>query len=168
MKPSFDRNLVPLDSSYWIASKNNSYGIIDWSAKQIVPFEYDEIKPWGNHMIWVKKNFEWSLINYRSGKILLKKVKNYFSAKEREEENVAIVQQENFYGVVSNLRGVIIQPTFTTVINVGSSEQPFYFTSKEVEEAGVFVVIYYNSVGEFIKKEVYEEAEYEKIVCSEE
>jgi hypothetical protein len=167
IKPTYSCNLTPLDSIFLIACKNDLFGIIDLGSKPITPFEFSEIRPWGNHLIWVKRNFDWSLMNYVTGKTILSKIKNYVSVKESVGEQIAIVQQENFYGVVSNAGGVIIQPTFSYVANVGSAEHPLYFTSKEVEEAGVFVVIYYDKAGQLLRKDVYEEDEYEKIVCKE-
>lgn len=170
VKPTFTCNLTSIDSAYLIACKNDLYGIIDWNptSKPLVNFEFNEIRPWGKHLIWARKNFEWSVINYLTGKTIVSKIKNYSLVKESAHENIAIVQQGNFFGVVSNVRGVLIPPTLSYVTNVGSSERPLYFTSKEVEEAGVFVVIYYDQAGQLLRKEVYEESDYEKIVCNEE
>jgi hypothetical protein len=60
----------------------------------------------------------------------------------------------------------MIPISFSDIINVGSKENPFYFTEKHVEEASIFVVIYYDSNGKMVRKEVYEQDEYEKIYCS--
>jgi hypothetical protein len=167
IKPAFGCNLASIDSAYLVACKNDLYGIIDWEAKPVTLFEFNEIRPWGTHTIWARKNYEWVLMNYVTGKVILSKIKNYHPVHEGGDDQVAIVQQENFFGVVSSARGVLVPPTLTYVTNVGSTEHPLYFTSKEVEEAGIFVVIYYNQAGQLLHKEVYEEEEYEKIVCPE-
>jgi hypothetical protein len=57
--------------------------------------------------------------------------------------------------------------TFSDIVNVGSSEIPLYFTEKHVEEASLFVVIYYTHQGVMLRKEVYEQEDYDKIYCSE-
>lgn len=167
VKPSFGCNLASIDSVYLIACKNDLYGIVDWDSKPMTLFEFNEIRPWGTHTIWARKNFEWVLMNYVTGQVILSKIKNYHPVNESGEDKIAIVQQEHFFGVVSSARGVLVAPTLSYVTNVGSAEHPFYFTSKEVEEAGMFVVIYYNQAGQLQQKEVYEEEEYEKIVCPE-
>jgi hypothetical protein len=41
-----------------------------------------------------------------------------------------------------------------------------YFTEKHVEEASIFVVIYYNSEGKLLRKEIYDQDDYEKIYCA--
>ncbi|MFM7485659.1 MAG: hypothetical protein ACKO13_01935, partial [Cytophagales bacterium] len=68
-------------------------------------------------------------------------------------------------GVISSQFGIVIPVNFSMVTNIGSLEQPLYFTDKEVEEAGVHVVIYYDAAGKFIRKQVYEDEEFETIVC---
>jgi len=48
---------------------------------------------------------------------------------------------------------------------VGTAEKPLYFTEKNVEEAEIFVVIYYNDQGTMIRREIYESDEYDRIYC---
>ena len=55
---------------------------------------------------------------------------------------------------------------FSDIVNVGSADDPLYFTEKHVEEASLFVVIYYSAGGKFIRKEVYEHDDYERIYCA--
>ena len=38
-------------------------------------------------------------------------------------------------------------------------------TEKEVEEAGIFVVVYFDKQGKLVRKQAYEEEEYERILC---
>jgi hypothetical protein len=61
---------------------------------------------------------------------------------------------------------MIIPIAFTDLVNIGTAEEPLYFTEKHVEEAWLFVVIYYDKNGRFLRREVYEEPDdYEKIYC---
>ncbi|HZX74971.1 MAG TPA: hypothetical protein VFE57_11150, partial [Cyclobacteriaceae bacterium] len=68
-------------------------------------------------------------------------------------------------GVVSNVHGVVLPSNFSSIANVGSAEAPLYFAEKHVEEAEIYVVIYYDQHGKLIRRQVYEEDEYDKIVC---
>jgi hypothetical protein len=86
--------------------------------------------------------------------------------RDTPDEKLAIIHQPNAFGVVSNKRGLVIPLSFSDLVNVGSPEEPLYFTEKHVEEASVFVVLYYDRNGKFLRREVYQEAEdYEKIYC---
>jgi hypothetical protein len=164
IKPMFERNLVVLDSAL-IAFQNGHYGLIDSKGKALTAFEYDEIQPWARRIVWVKKDFEWSLIDFTTSKKILTRIKNYQLIKNSPDEKLAIVKQENLFGVVSSVHGIIIPPSFTFLMNLGSVDEPLYFTSKDVEEAGVVVVIYYDKAGKFLRKQVYEDEEYARIVC---
>jgi hypothetical protein len=77
-----------------------------------------------------------------------------------------IIQQDNNFGVISNLSGVVIPATFSDILNVGSADEPLYFTEKHVEEASLFVVIYYDEKGKFLYREAYEIEDYERIYCT--
>lgn len=164
IKPTFERNLVTMDS-LMIAFQGGHYGFISPDGKVLGAFEYDEIQPWANGLVWVKKDFDWGLIDLRDSKKILTRIKNFQLIKNKPEEKIAVVKQDNLFGVVSNRHGTIIPPSFTFVINLGSEEEPLYFTSKDVEEAGIVVVIYYDKTGKLLRKQVYEDEEYARIVC---
>jgi hypothetical protein len=40
-----------------------------------------------------------------------------------------------------------------------------YFTEKHIEEASMYVVIYYDREGKFLRKEAYSSEDYERIYC---
>jgi hypothetical protein len=126
---------------------------------------YDEILPWKENAIWVKKNFSWTLFDYVTSKVIIDRIKRFDTWLDGETEKLYRIQRENFFGVISSSKGVIIPPTFSMILNVGSNEVPLYFTDKEVEEAGVHVVIYYNQNGKFLRKQVYEDEEFEQVAC---
>jgi hypothetical protein len=165
IKPLFDKNVVILNSELLATSKDKFYGLMGWDGKPLTLFEYDEIQPWTSNMVWVKKNFNWQLMDFRSGKVVIDKVKGFRFVSNLGNEKVVLVHRENFYGIISSIKGIIIPPTFSAIVNVGTEEYPLYFTDKEVEEAGIHVVIYYDRNGKFLRKQVYEEEEFERIVC---
>ncbi|MBS1491761.1 MAG: hypothetical protein JSS93_14655 [Bacteroidetes bacterium] len=167
IKPTYGKNMVRLLNHFFIVYKDGHYGVVDWQQKAIVPFLYDEIQPWSVKEIWVRLGFEWQLYNFIENKPVLRLIKNFRMIKDNAEEKLAIVQQENYFGVVSSKSGIIISPTFSSVENHGSDEEPVYVTHKEVEEAGIVVVIYYDHNGKMLRKQVYEENEWTKLICPE-
>ena len=165
IKPVSTKGLSILTKNTLIVFKDGFYGLMDWSGKPVTKFEYDEILPWKENAIWGKKNFSWMLFDYVTGKIIIDRIKRFDKWLDRETEKLYRIQRENFFGIISSSKGVIIPPTFSMILNVGSNEVPLYFTDKEVEEAGVHVVIYYNQDGKFLRKQVYEDEEFEQVVC---
>ncbi len=164
-KPVYERNLIPMNKMNLIVYKDGFYGLIDQKAKPATAFEYSEVQAWSDSVIWVKKDFQWKLINYHTQKVLLDRVKGFTWIRNSEDEKIIRIHRENYFGIVSNKRGVVIAPTLTDVINLGTVDHPFYFTEKQVEEAGIFVVLYYDHTGKLVRKQAYEEEEYDRILC---
>jgi hypothetical protein len=150
----------------FVALKNGSYGIIDKNSKQILPFDYEDVRYWNDTSAFVKTNSVWQLYDLMNKKIALDNVKDFKFIAETQTEGIAIVRANNYYGVLSTVNGVVIPISFTDLVNVGSSEEPLYFTEKHVEEASIYVVIYYDKGGKLLRRYVYDPDEYEKIYCS--
>jgi len=166
IKTEYEKNVLPYNQSKLIAFRDGAYAIITWDNKPLTSFEFEEIRYWNDSSALVKKSFNWILYNFIEKKILIDKIKKFKWVQDTEEEKVMVFQQENSVGVLSNKRGTVITPTFSDIINVGSSSVPLYFTEKHVEEAGIYVVIYYNKDGHQLRKQVYEVEEYERIFCT--
>lgn len=164
IKPVYERNLLPYSAEYFIAFKEGSYGLITRNEKPATNFEFDEIRFWTDTSALVRKNFYWSVYSLTSGKALVDRIRSY-EVMTNTIETIVKIQRENYYGVMGTQRGLIIPPNFTEIINVGSDEKPLYFTEKRVEEAEIYVVIYYDHTGKFLRKQVYENEEYERIYC---
>jgi hypothetical protein len=167
IKPIYERNISLLDSTTLIAFKDGNYGLINWEAKPLTAFEFSEIQPWNKNVVWVKKDTEWSLFDFTKSNYLLRHVKTFHLISDKPTEKLAMVQQENYFGILSNSRGMIIPVSFSSITNLGSEDDPLYFTAKEVEEAGIVVVIYYNKEGKLLRKQVYEDEEYAHVICPE-
>lgn len=164
IKPEYERNVLPYAGGYFIAYKG-AYGIITGAEVPVTGFEFDEIRYWNDTAAWVKKNYSWAICSIKDQDLRLSRIRSYQTIKDTGTERIVRVQRDNYFGIVSNKNGVVIPPTFTEILNIGSDEKPFYFTEKRVEEAGIYVVIYYNSHGKLVRKQVYEEEEYDKIYC---
>jgi hypothetical protein len=114
----------------------------------------------------VRRNKLWEMLNLFTGTVELSDIREVRPVRETASEKIYIMNQNNLFGVLSSVRGKIIPFSFSDLVNVGSAEEPLYFTEKHVSEASVFVVIYYDRNGKMLRREVYEEADdYEKIYC---
>ncbi|SKC89679.1 WG repeat-containing protein [Ohtaekwangia koreensis] len=166
IKPEYSKNLSLYNRSVLIALKTGAYGFIGWDNKPLSEFEFIEIQPWNDTLAWVKKNFQWQLYNLKTKKTELDKIRSIKFILDKADDKLAIIQQDNSYGVIHSKRGMVIPLNFSDIVNVGSAERPMYFTEKHVEEASIFVVIYYSSEGKMLRKEIYEQDDYEKIYCA--
>lgn len=166
VKPQYDKNIVTYKNNLLIAIKDGRHGFIDWENRLQSKFEFDEIKYWNDSVALVRKNKLWEMLDLFTGKTILSEIREIIPVRESANEKLFIMNQNNLFGVVSSKRGRIIPFSFSDLVNVGSVEEPLYFTEKHVSEASVFVVIYYDRNGQMLRREVYEESDdYEKIYC---
>jgi hypothetical protein len=163
--PSYAKNLVRYNEKVITASREGLYGFIDWDNKPISKFEFKEVRYWNDTTALVKKE-TWMLYEIKTASILLDKIKDFTMIRDEQNEKLAIVYQDTDHGVLHSRNGTIIPISYSDIINVGSAEKPLYFTEKHVEEASLFVVIYYNAQGEALRKEIYDPEDYDKIYCN--
>jgi hypothetical protein len=164
IKPQYDRNVIFLNATWLAASKDKLYGLMDWEEKPLTPFAFDEIQPWNDKLVWARKQTTWQLLDVVTGKIILDKVTE-FQITRSATDVIARITSGQFHGIFSKAIGTIIPVSFSTIVNIGSEEYPFYFTDKEVREADIHVIIYYSKEGKLVRKVVCEEDDFEKIYC---
>ena len=162
---SYEKNLVPYNNTTIAAYKNGFYGFIDWNNKPLSKFEFSEVQYWNDTTALVKKNSQWMLYEIRAKAVLMGDIKVIRFIRNVPGDKLAIIYQDTNHGVIHSQKGIIIPISFTDIVNVGSNEKPMYFTEKHVEEADIFVVIYYNYRGDMLRKEVYDQEDYENIFC---
>ena len=165
INPQYSKNLGHYNSKYLTAYKDGRYGFILWDNKPAGKFEFQEIRYWNDTCAWVRKDLQWMIYEIKTGNVLQDKIRNFKLIRD-DDEKLAVIQVEHSYGVVHNKKGMIIPLSYSDIVNVGSPDEPLYFAEKHVEEASVFVVIYYNAAGKMVRKEVYDQDDYERIYCS--
>ncbi len=165
LKPAYDRLLKPYNSELLIAYKRGGYGLINYKGESITDFSYEEIIFWNDTSILVKMDDIWNITELQTGKVLLDEIRDFNFLNEGEEKIILFRKEEQF-GIVSNKEGIIISPTFNDILNIGNEETPIYFTEKYISEAEFYIVIYYNSKGEIIRKQVFTDEEYDMIYCN--
>lgn len=165
IKPQYSKNLTNYNSNLIIAFKDGMVGFIGWDNKPLSKLQFNEIRYWNDSAAFVRKDSQWMLYAIKAQKVSIDKISKINFITD-DDEKLAIVQQDRKFGVIHNKKGTVIPITFSDIINVGSRDVPLYFTEKHVEEASIFVVIYYDAKGNMLRKEVYEHDDYEKIYCS--
>jgi hypothetical protein len=165
IKPSYGKNVMTYNSKLLVAFRNELYGFITWDNKPLGKFEFKEIRYWNDTTALVKKD-AWMLYEIRTGLVIMDKIKSLTLIRDKPEEKLAIVYQDANHGVVHSHNGIIVPISYSDIINVGSPENPLYFTEKHVEEASLFVVIYYDAQGRFLRKEIYDPDAYDRIYCN--
>lgn len=166
IKPQFDKNVVRYTDDVLAAFKGGAYYFMGWDGKTISKSGFDEILYWSDSIALVRNEKSWSLYDIHSRSMQLQNVERVEYVKDADNDKTAIFKLGDVYGVWNNQEGVIISPEFSALINVGTEDEPMYFTEKHVEIASLYVVIYYDRNGRLVRREVYEEDDYERILCA--
>ena len=159
------KHLIPLDSSYFVSDKNGLKAIVNLDNDFVTDYEFQQVETWNDSISIVKKNGKWELWDIKNAKGILTEIDFYEYLYESQEEKIILITRNNEQGVISNMKGEIVSPTFNDIYNVGSEETPIYFAEKYVSEAEFYIAIYYDNSGEIIRKQVFTEQEYDKIYC---
>lgn len=166
IEPQYDRNVLPYNESLTIAFKEGYGGLHSWDDGPLTAFEFDEIAYWDDSLALVRKGSQWNFYDIPLKKVAEGNLRKIVTIKNSEQEKVAIIQKGDHYGVINNRGKIVLPVTFSIVMNLGSADQPLYFTEKHIEEASLFIVIYYDEQGTMLRKEVYDDAsDYDKIYC---
>lgn len=165
LKPQFDRNVQVIDRQRCMAFKAGHYAVIDWQAKPLTSFEFDEVQVINEHLLWIKKMNQWSLLDFSTNPKRVEQIDQFQLISHSKDELFFLVSRSKEEGIFSTRQGLIVPIRFSYIANVGSDDFPLFLTDKEVREANVHVVIYYDQAGRFLRKQVYEEDEFERLIC---
>ena len=165
IEPAFERILKRYNTDYLIAYQEDGYGLIDAKGNEITPFISEEIRYWNDTAMVAREDGYWHIIDIRSGEMVLADIYD-FNLLNDQDEKIMLFLKEELYGVVSNTRGIIINNTFNDIINLGNDHKPLYFAEKFIPEAGFYIVLYYDGAGKLLRKQVFDESEYDKIYCN--
>ncbi|MGC1243564.1 MAG: WG repeat-containing protein [Chryseosolibacter sp.] len=167
IKPQYDRNIVPYTETVVSTFREGHYGFLGWDNKPVSLFAFDEIRYWDDSVALVRNGADWNFYDIAARQNTERNLRKIVMIRNTTDEKIAIIQKGNNFGVIANGGKVIIPVTFTDIVNLGSTDQPLYFTEKHVQEASLYIVIYYDHAGNMLRKEIYDYAsDYDRIYCT--
>ncbi len=165
INPEYDLSLQPYNENLLIATKNQKAGLIDLSGKKLTSFIFDQLLYWTDSVALVKNKDKFSLFHLYKNEITYDGIDEIKYIRQDANENILTILKNNNYGILSNKKGEVIPPLYSDIVNMGSVEEPVYFSEKNVEEAQIVIAIYFNDKGEMIRRQAFTPEEYEKIYC---
>ncbi|WP_258103141.1 WG repeat-containing protein [Marinoscillum sp. MHG1-6] len=169
---TFDRTIIPpvyeakltFFGEHYFVTKNGLKGVVDKDNKPVIPIEYDEIRQWNDSSYWARKWDFWSLMTY-DGRVVFDNVSSLRPWLTNTTGQYFLFRQDDGYGIIHATKGILIDPKYNDIVNVGTEEHPVYFTEQHLKKADFFVVTYFDSNGETLKSQAYRPHEYENIYC---
>ncbi len=164
IKPQYESRVTSFNQHTLLSSKKGKKGLIDHGNKVLIPFEYDEIKQWSDSSVIARKQNNWMVLNYYTGEIEFKDITGLDWISNHNNRR-AIIKTKQGYGLLDNKLGMLLNPGFNDIINLGTTTEPVFFTEKYIPEADYFVVIYYNQHMDVIRKQVFDSGNYDQVYC---
>lgn len=118
-------------------SKNGKYGLIDYSGKEILACDYDEItafKSIKSNLI-VKKAGNVGIVNEKGQTVIPVQYKEIRTLKEGYKNEYIVINENNQFGLINTTGNILIEPKYEDVKYLNSS------TIFAIKESGVWKVI---------------------------
>ncbi|MEQ9402137.1 MAG: WG repeat-containing protein [Cyclobacteriaceae bacterium] len=162
--PTISESRIERIGENYLIKKEGKYGLVDSTEATLLDFKYDEIRFWNDSSFLVRNDAEWNFLN-TNAEALGEPVEFLTELVSNETESLWKYVREGKFGLLSNQNGVLLEPEFTDIFNVGSETNPVFFADQHLDKAGFHVVSYVNSRGNLILSKAYTKAEFEKILC---
>jgi hypothetical protein len=163
--PRFVSSPERYNDSYFVFREGNQVGLMDQQGRPFAGISGDQVLFWNDTSCLVRSGDTWSIRAILTGQILFDDMSSYKKLFDSEGEIFYLVKRQNFFGILSDKNGLIINCSFTDVLNIGNKNRPVYFAEKYIPEAEMYIVIYYSGKKEVIRKQVFTPGEYSKIYC---
>ncbi len=166
LSTKYKKALKPFGNLYFIGTKGTSFGLVNLENQDVTGYKFDEILDWNDSVALVKEKDIWNLYDIKNATYTYEGISEYKVLRNDNNEKIIHIIKDSQSGILSNTQGVVVGASFNDIINIGSPEIPVYFAEKYILEADFYVIIYYNSKGKILRKQVFtDEEEYEKIYC---
>lgn len=163
----YDERIKEYGNSLFVASNSGDLVFIDKKGNELSRIEDgQDINYWQDSIALVKVDNDWKFYEIYENGWSGKSIKSFSYLPTESEELLIIALGNEGYGVLSNARGEIIPTTFNDVVQIGPTDNPVYFTEKHISEAEFYVVIYYDTNGNVIRKQAFEASEYDLVYCN--
>jgi hypothetical protein len=164
IRPQYESRLTTFSEDIMLSSKGNKKGLVNHQNETVLPFEYDQIHFWSDSLVFVKKGSEWQVTGLYDGEIKFDNITGveWISGPTGQK---AIIKTTEGYGLLDSKAEMLLNPGFNDIINLGTDEEPVFFTEKYIPEADYYVVIYYNQEMEVIRKQVFDSGNYDQVYC---
>ncbi|MDH5397879.1 MAG: WG repeat-containing protein [Cyclobacteriaceae bacterium] len=160
IKPRFDKKPVILGNGLLALPEENQYIIIDRNGDELGETLFEEVSPWADSVVLVRKEQKYFLYNPYTGLDIAGGFDKVEYLESGDEKLIEVVVNKKI-GIFSSFNGTIIPPAYTFISKVGS----VYRAEEYLSAADYYVLVYYNKQGQIIWKRGMEPGEYDAIFC---
>ena len=103
---------------------------------------------------------KWRLYDLKIKEIIESGIITYKSITQNNNPTIRY-QKGVGLGIFDSKKGLVIKPTFDSIYLEGTSSQPYYRAEKQVEEAALHIMLYYDLDGNLLFKNIMSNKEFE-------
>ena len=162
----YNKHLQPISDTLFIAQLDDKTGIVNKNNETILPFQYSEIIPWNNSLVMVKIGYRQAIVNLQTRRTMVDQLSGWEPMFENEGEQFIKLVRNGQYGVFSNKNGLILDATFSELSNIGTNLAPVYKAEKYIDEADLYILLYYDQEATLFKKLVLSANQYQALSCN--
>ena len=163
IEPKYESRIEKI-GTYYVVKEDGKYGLIDNDQEEILSFKWDRIQQWSDSSYLVKQGIYNDIVDAQEEEIheSLEQLQVLYNS--NDHVIYKFVQQGRF-GLISNQHGILLNPEFTDIFNIGSETTPLFFADQHLSKAGFHVVSYVDQTGMLIFSKAYRKSEFDKILC---
>ena len=161
----YNKHLQQISDTLFIAQLENKTGIVNKENETILPFQYSAIIPWNDTLVFVKMGYRQAIVNLQTKRTLVDQLSGWEPMFENKDEQFIKLMRNGQYGIFSSKKGLILDATFSEVSNIGTNLAPVYKAEKYIDEADLYILLYYNRDATLFKKLVLSADQYKALNC---
>ena len=157
---------LKVDNRLFIVRKGDGYGLVNDKGKELITTKYGKVEFWTDSVALLKNDAgNWFLYDFVNKKRLKTKEFSQIQYLRKDEKEIIALVSKGKYGIMSNRRGLLIPMEYDLIYNLGSIDQPMFFTERQYSGGKSFVVSYINFQRKTIWNKIMKEADYHRILC---
>lgn len=161
--PKYEARFEKIGEDY-LTKLDGKYGLINLEEQPILDFKYDEIHFWNDSIFRVKESSYFDFINH-AGESSINGIELMSKMVTTARHEIWKFVKGGKYGLISTQKGMLLQPEFTDIFDIGTSENSLFFADQHLDKAGFHVVSYINEKGELVLSKAYTKEEFDLILC---
>lgn len=165
IKYDFDQKLRHYNEQLLITKLDGKAGLLNIYNEDVILPQFDKIEYWSDSIALTKTDKLWAFTEIYTGEQVFGDILDYRVLDKNEAQTTLRIRTNLGYGIYNTTNGLIVEPTFSDIININTLENPLYFCEKSIPEGKYYIAIYKDKTGKTIRSQAYRAEEYDRIVC---
>ena len=144
--------------------RDGKVGLINANADPLLDFKFDGIEEWNDTSFLVINEGARAIVTLQED-TLMHNITQLELLVDRDQERIFKFVQNGRFGLLSDREGVLLNPEYTDIFNVGPQDNPLFFADQHLSNAGFHVVSYVDDQGELVFAKAYNKQEFDRILC---